>query len=140
MINDNITEIKYILEGENMSYVKFKVPDKLKDQIKSALSDIANTRDSKIRKGMNEVTKSIERGNARIVVMAEDVTPPEILYHVPLLCEEKNIPYAYLSTKKNLGNCVKINVGSSAIAVDNAGTGNEKLLEEIIKQIAAIKK
>ena len=123
-----------------MSYVKFKVPDKLKEQLKIALNAIADAKDSKIRKGMNEVTKSIERGQAKIVVMAEDVTPPEILYHVPLLCEEKNIPYAFISTKKNLGNAVKINVGASSIAIENVGTGNENILNDVIKQIEAIKK
>lgn len=122
-----------------MSYIKFKIPDKLKTQIKNALSDIAGARDSKIRKGMNEVTKSIERSLAKIVIMAEDVSPPEILYHVPLLCEEKKIPYAYLSTKKNLGNAVKLNIGASAIAVENAGTGNEKTIADLLKQIEAIK-
>jgi large subunit ribosomal protein L7Ae len=123
-----------------MSYVKFKVPDKLKDQFKKILNIIAETKDSKIRKGMNEVTKSIERGQAKIVVMAEDVSPPEILYHVPLLCEEKNIPYTYISSRKNLGNAVNINVGASSIAVDNVGTGNENILDDIVKQLEAIKK
>ena len=123
-----------------MSYVKFKVPDKLKDSIKSILNAIADTKDSKIRKGMNEVTKSIERGQAKFVVMAEDVSPPEILYHVPLLCEEKNIPYAYVSSKKNLGNAAKLNIGASSIAIDNVGTGNENILDDIIKQIGALKK
>ena len=123
-----------------MSYVKFKVPDKLKESIKSILNAIANAKDSKIRKGMNEVTKSIERGQAKFVIMAEDVSPPEILYHVPLLCEEKNIPYAYISSKKNLGNAANLNIGASSIAIDNVGTGNEKILDDIIKQIGALKK
>src|SRR3972149_1461566 len=43
----------------------------------------------KIRKGTNEVTKLVERGEAQLVVMAEDVQPEEILAHMPLLCEEK---------------------------------------------------
>jgi large subunit ribosomal protein L7Ae len=123
-----------------MSYVKFKIPDKLQEQIKSALTRIAEAKDSKIRKGMNECTKSIERGQAKLVVMAEDVSPPEILYHVPLLCEEKKIPYAYLSSKKILGKAVNINVGSSAIAIDNVGSGNETILNDIIKQLEALKK
>ncbi len=123
-----------------MSYIKYKVPDKLKDQIKTALTTIAETKDSKIRRGMNEVTKSIERVQAKLVIMAEDVSPPEILYHVPLLCEEKNVPYAYLSTKKNLGKAVNINVGSSSIAVETVGSGNENILADILKQIAALKK
>ena len=123
-----------------MSYVKYSVPDKLKEQIKNVLTTIAETKDSKIRKGMNEVTKSIERAQAKLVIMAEDVTPPEILYHVPLLCEEKKVPYTYLSTKKNLGKAVNINVGSSSIAVESVGSGNENILNDILKQIAALKK
>ena len=112
----------------------------MKTQLKNALSTIAETRDSKIRKGMNEVTKSIERVQAKIVIMAEDVSPPEILFHIPLLCEEKGIPYGFLSTKKELGNVARINVSSSAIAIENVGTGNESLLEDIVKKLEEIKK
>ncbi len=123
-----------------MSYVKFKIPDALKNDIKDALSKVAASRDSKIRKGMNEVTKSIERSLAKLVIMAEDVTPPEILFHVPLLCEEKTIPFCYVSTKKELGNSARINVASSAIAIEKAGTGNDNILEDILKKIEALKK
>jgi large subunit ribosomal protein L7Ae len=123
-----------------MSYIKYKVPDALKSGIKEALNKIAGTRDSKIRKGMNEVTKSIERSLAKLVIMAEDVTPPEILFHIPLLCEEKGIPFCYVSTKKELGNAARINVSSSAIAIENAGTGNDRELEDIIKKLEAVKK
>ena len=123
-----------------MSYVKFKVPKNLQGAIKNAITTIAETRDSKIRKGMNEVTKSIERGTAKLVIMAEDVSPPEILFHVPLLCDEKKIPYSYLPTKKEVGNVVKINVGSSAISIDNVGSGNENILKDIIKKVNELKK
>ncbi|TFG08504.1 MAG: 50S ribosomal protein L7ae [Promethearchaeota archaeon] len=123
-----------------MSYVKFKIPDKIKDQILSVLKTIADTRDSRIRIGMNETTKCIERGLAKLVVMAEDVSPPEILYHIPLLCDEKKIPYAYVSGKKALGKAVKINVSSSAIAVEDLGSGNEKVLDDIKKKLEELKK
>ena len=123
-----------------MSYVKYKIPDDLKNALKNALQTIAEVRDSKIRKGMNEVTKSIERSSAKLVVMAEDVTPPEILFHVPLLCEEKKIAYGYLPTRKELGNAVRINVSASSISIENPGTGNDSVLEDIIKKLNAIKK
>ncbi len=123
-----------------MSYVKYKVSDALKNDIKDILSTISGTRDSKLRKGMNEVTKSIERSLAKLVIMAEDVSPPEILFHIPLLCEEKSIPYGYVSTKKELGNSARINVASSAIAIENVGTGNDRAFDEIIKKLEAIKK
>ena len=122
-----------------MSYVKYKIPDDLKKDLKNALNTIAESRDSKIRKGMNEVTKAIERNLAKLVVMAEDVSPPEILFHVPLLCDEKKIPYAYISTKKELGGAVRINVSSSAIAIENVGTGNDNVLSSIIKNLEALR-
>ena len=122
-----------------MSYVKYKIPDELKKELKNALNSIAEARDSKIRKGMNEVTKAIERNLAKLVVMAEDVSPPEILFHVPLLCDEKKIPYAYLSTKKELGGAVRINVSSSAIAVENVGSGNDNVLGGILKKLEALR-
>ncbi|MCK4284920.1 MAG: ribosomal L7Ae/L30e/S12e/Gadd45 family protein [Candidatus Lokiarchaeota archaeon] len=123
-----------------MSYIKFQVPDKLKTQLKNVLTTIGETRDSKIRKGMNEVTKSIERVQAKIVIMAEDVSPPEILFHIPLLCEEKGIPYSYLTSKKELGNAARINVSASAIAIENVGSGNDGILDDIIKKMEEIKK
>ena len=89
---------------------------------------------------MNEVTKTIERVQAKFIVMAEDVSPPEILFHIPLLCEEKGIPYGYLSTKKELGNVARINVSSSAIAIEKVGTGNDSLLADVIKKLEEIKK
>ena len=139
MIYENI--VMYIWRRWlKISYIKFKVPDKLKTQLKNALSTIAESRDSKIRKGMNEVTKSIERVQAKIVIMAEDVSPPEILFHIPLLCEEKGIPYSYLTTKKELGNAARINVSASAIAIENVGSGNDGILNDVIKKMEEIKK
>jgi large subunit ribosomal protein L7Ae len=119
-----------------MSYVKFKTPDNLQSEIKKVLNGIAKTRGSKIRKGMNETTKSIERGIAKLVVMAEDVSPPEILFHMPILCEEKGIPYGYIKKQEDLGNAVRINVAASSIAVEDAGSSeNEQDLNSLIKKI-----
>ena len=37
--------------------------------------------------GNDETTKAIERGNSKLVVIAEDVEPPEVVAHLPILCE-----------------------------------------------------
>lgn len=121
-----------------MSYVKFKTPEKLQDQIKRGLDQIAQSRDAKIRKGMNETTKSIERGTAKLVVMAEDVTPPEILFHIPILCDEKGIPYGYVSNQQDLGKAVRINVSASSIAVEDAGS-EENVLSDLIGKLKNLK-
>ena len=57
----------------------------------------------KIKKGTNETTKVIEKGTAKVVVIAKDISPPEITMHIPLIAEEKNIPCFSVPSKEELG-------------------------------------
>lgn len=71
----------------------------------------------KIDKGINEVTKAIERKTAKLVVIAKDVEPKEITQHIPILCKEKGIKLEEADSKEKLGIAAGINVPCSAIAV-----------------------
>ncbi len=115
-----------------MSYVKFKVPEDLQKEILNAISKA-----NKIRKGANEVTKAVERGIAKLVIIAEDVKPEEIVAHLPYLCEEKGIPYAYVSSKQDLGRAAGIEVAASSVAIVEPGNENE--LNALIEKINALK-
>jgi len=86
----------------------------------------------KIEKGTNEVTKSIERGTAKLVVYASDVEPKEIVQHIPLLCKEKGIPYYVVDSKQKLGIAVGLPLATSSVAVINPGDAE--------KEIAGLKK
>ena len=114
------------------SYVKYETPKDLIPQIVEMLSVAKDS--GRVRKGVNEATKSIERKMAQLVVIAEDVSPEEVVVHIPMLCEEKGIAYTYLPTKKELGGAVGIEVGTSAVAVENAG-GAVEALQGIIKKL-----
>ncbi len=85
----------------------------------------------KIRKGTNEVTKAIERGTAKLVVVAKDIQPPEIIMHLPLLCKEKNIPCVEVPSKEELGAAAGLQVATSSVAITEAGESTP-----IIKEIA----
>jgi ribosomal protein L7Ae-like RNA K-turn-binding protein len=56
-----------------------------------------------LKKGANEATKTLNRGISELIVMAADAEPLEILLHLPLLCEDKNVPYVFVSSKQALG-------------------------------------
>lgn len=56
-----------------------------------------------LKKGANEATKSLNRGLSEFIVMAADTQPLEILLHLPLLCEDKNVPYVFVRSKAGLG-------------------------------------
>ncbi len=48
-------------------------------------------------------TKTLNRGIAEFLVLAADAEPLEILLHLPLLCEDKNVPYVFVPSKVALG-------------------------------------
>jgi large subunit ribosomal protein L7Ae len=119
------------------AFVKYEMPGDLAEKVVEAVT-IAKA-SGKIRKGVNETTKAIERGIAKLVVMAQDVTPEEIMMHLPVICDEKKVPYAYVATKQELGKASGIDVPTSSIAVVEAGDA-KKLIAEIAEKAAALKK
>jgi large subunit ribosomal protein L7Ae len=85
-------------------------------------------RTGKIEKGTNEVTKSIERGTAKLVVYAKDVEPKEIVAHIPVLCKEKKILCVEADSKQKLGISVGLPVAASSIAVIVPGESEKDIL------------
>ena len=83
----------------------------------------------KIKKGINEVTKAVERGRAKLVAVAEDVTPKEITMHLPILCKEKEITYSSVPSKEELGAAAGLAVGTGAVAITTEGEAKEAVKE-----------
>ncbi len=79
----------------------------------------------KIKKGINEVTKAVERGKAKFVIYAEDVTPKEITMHIPLLCKEKSIGCQAVPSKEELGAAAGLPLGTGAIAIIAEGEAKD---------------
>jgi large subunit ribosomal protein L7Ae len=118
-------------------YVKVKVPEEL---VKKAYEAVEVASESgKLRRGVNETTKAIERGIAKLVIIAEDVEPPEIVAHLPLLAEEKKAPYIFVPSRKELGAASGINIQTSSIAITEVGTG-KNLVEDIAKKMKELAK
>lgn len=117
-------------------FVRFETPKELSTQTYEALEKARTT--GRIAKGANEVTKNVERGTAKFVVMAEDVSPEEILAHIPLLCEEKGVAYGYVPSKAELGAAAGLPVGTAAVAIVDAGTAGENV-EDVVKKFGALK-
>jgi large subunit ribosomal protein L7Ae len=111
------------------SYVKFETPKDVQAKALEAITVASDT--GRVRKGANETTKAIEGGNATLVIIAEDVDPEEVVMHLPMICGEKNVPYCYVPTKKELGASAGLSVPCAAIAIEKPGNA-----AEIIKSIA----
>ena len=83
----------------------------------------------KIKKGSNEATKALERGTAKLVVIAKDVSPPEIVMHLPLLAKEKGVPCVTVGTKEELGTAAGLSVGTTAVVIINEGDAKNLIKE-----------
>lgn len=91
--------------------------------------EIAKT-SGKLKRGTNEVTKTVEKGLAKLVVVAKDTTPAEIIMHLGPLCKEKKVPLVNVPSKVELGTAAGMPIGASAIAIVQEGEA-----KNIIKQI-----
>lgn len=117
--------------------MKFEVP---KEAAEKAYQLVQVARDSgKLRKGTNETTKAVERGIAKLVLIAEDVEPPQIVAHLPILCDERKIPYLFVPSKLDLGKSAGIDVGSAAISIVEPGDAGN-ILAELLKTTEDLRK
>ncbi len=117
-------------------YVKFEVPAEVANAAYEALQTA--TRTGSIRKGTNETTKAVERGQAKLVVIAEDVDPPEVVAHLPILCDERKIAYVFVPSKEKLGSSVGIDVQCAAVCITEPGEASD-LVTEIVTRVQRIK-
>lgn len=81
----------------------------------------------------NEATKTLNRGICEFIILTADVEPIEIVLHLPLLCEDKNVPYVFLPSKTALGRAC----GVSRPVIAASVTTNEA--RELNQQILAVK-
>jgi len=101
----------------------------LVDKAYEAIEIARNT--GKLKKGVNEVTKVLEKGLAKLVVYAKDVSPAEIIMHLSVLAKEKGTPCVEVPSKQELGTAAGIAIGTAAVAVVKEGDA-----AAIIKEIA----
>ena len=67
-------------------------------------------------------------GLRRLCVIAGDISPIDVITHVPMLCEEANVPYIYVHSKEELGAAGQTKRPTSCMLVlPDAQKGGEKM-------------
>jgi len=117
-------------------YVKFETPQDLVNPILEAVRVAASS--GKVKRGTNETTKAIERGMSKLVVIAEDVEPPEVVAHLPILCDEQGAAYAFVPSRQELGKALGIDITSAAATIIDAGDA-QHIVDEVISKISQLK-
>ncbi|GAA5906560.1 snoRNA-binding protein NHP2 [Sporobolomyces salmoneus] len=74
-----------------------------------------------LKRGVKEVVKSLRKGEKGIVVLAADISPLDILTHLPLLAEESACPYIWVTSKEGLGAASSTKRPTSCVMVAKVG-------------------
>merc|ERR1719238_2630470 len=70
-----------------------------------------------VRNGLKDVQSRIRKGERGIVVFAGDVTPVDVMCHLPAVCEEKEIPYVFTPSRSLLGQAMGVKRGSLMVMI-----------------------
>merc|ERR1719461_386196 len=107
-------------------------PRSLCDKISQLVKDAGQL--GNLKRGANESTKAVNRNLAKLVVIAADTKPLEIVLHLPLLCEEKSIAFVYVPSKSDLGRDSSSTRNATAVAIlgeDKRYGGSSELMKKV---------
>ncbi|KAF8419023.1 50S ribosomal protein L30e-like protein [Tirmania nivea] len=107
---NNVKDKIAVVEGGEI-LVPFAKPLANEKVTKKALKTIKKGAKSKcLKRGVKEVVKSIRKSPSSstsaphgIVVLAADISPMDVISHIPVLCEDHNIPYVFVHSRAELG-------------------------------------
>lgn len=84
--------------------------------------------------GLQEVTRAIEKNTARLVVIANNVDPIELVLWMPNLCRANKIPYAIVKDKARLGDAVGQKT-ATCVAFTDVNAEDEGSLKDLIRSV-----
>ncbi|KAF7689844.1 13 kDa ribonucleoprotein-associated protein [Cucumispora dikerogammari] len=103
----------------------------LEIKILEAIANNAQSKNRRLSQGINEVTKKLNKGKAELVIMAVDAQPVEIIFHLKILCEDKDVIYVYVSEKSKIGEACGSGRGAAAVCLYEDSIGVKEILNEL---------
>uniref|UniRef100_A0A7S0KWM5 H/ACA ribonucleoprotein complex subunit 2 n=1 Tax=Micromonas pusilla TaxID=38833 RepID=A0A7S0KWM5_MICPS len=88
-----------------------------------------------VKRGVKEVVKALRKDTKGLCVIAGDISPIDVITHIPILCEESNVPYIYVHSKEELGAAGQTKRPTSCMLVlPDAQKGGDKMGDEDAKE------
>ena len=84
------------------------VTKKLAKKLFKLIKKASKVEKGHLRAGLRDVQMRIRKGETGLVVFAGDVTPVEVMCHLPSVCEEKNIPYGYVPLRADISAAMQV--------------------------------
>lgn len=91
------------------------------------------------RRGVKEVHRAIRKKEKGIMILAGNISPIDVIAHIPIVCEENGIPYIFVPAKEELGAASATKRPTSVVLV-LPHPNNEEYMEAYDKVLSAVKK
>ncbi|KAG1438413.1 hypothetical protein G6F56_012645 [Rhizopus delemar] len=88
-----------------------------------------------VRRGVKEVGKALRKGEKGLVIIAGDISPMDVISHMPVLCEDSNVPYIFVPSKEQLGEASSTKRPTSVTMVVFGGKTKDTKAAEDYKEL-----
>eukprot|EP00287_Rhodomonas_sp_CCMP768_P008393 CAMPEP_0196726918 /NCGR_PEP_ID=MMETSP1091-20130531/8030_1 /TAXON_ID=302021 /ORGANISM="Rhodomonas sp., Strain CCMP768" /LENGTH=146 /DNA_ID=CAMNT_0042069421 /DNA_START=33 /DNA_END=473 /DNA_ORIENTATION=- len=99
----------------------------------------AASKEKNVRRGVKEVVKAVRKGEKGICVIAGDISPIDVISHLPVLCEDNSVPYIFVPSKEALGTAGQTKRPTSCVLIKQ-GTSEEaqEKYKEVLKKVKSM--
>lgn len=88
-----------------------------------------------IRRGVKEVVKALRKGEKGFCVIAGDISPMDVISHLPIMCEDRSVPYIYVPSKHDLGTAASTKRPTSCVLISpKSGFAEAELYDKLVAE------
>ena len=97
-----------------------------------------SAKEKKVKRGVKEVVKAIRKKSKGVCIIAGDISPIDVISHVPVLCEESGVSYCYVSSKQALGAAGSTKRPTSVVLCLDSDDSNKELRDECVEKMKSL--
>jgi H/ACA ribonucleoprotein complex subunit 2 len=88
-----------------------------------------------VRRGVKEVVKALRKGEKGFCIIAGDISPIDVISHLPIMCEDRNVPYIYVPSKHDLGTAASTKRPTSCVLISPKSDFSEReLYDKLVEE------
>lgn len=129
-----------------LPFAKPLAPKKLNKKVLKTIKKASKAKH--VKRGVKEVVKALRKGEKGLVVIAGDISPADVISHIPVLCEDSSVPFVFVPSKEDLGSAGATKRPTSVVFIVPGGSKNKKSdakaeeyresFDEVVKEIPAL--
>lgn len=99
----------------------------------------AAAKNKSLKRGVKEVVKALRQSQLvtaaggeppAVVILAADISPMDVISHLPVLCEDHGVPYIFVTSRAELGAASSTKRPTSVVMVSKEAGGKKREKEE----------